>query len=260
MNTWQRLVLCLLMVTPLTLWGETMPAQRDQQDIRPAGSGVEAAGAVNPQGVFHKVLIPFTGRQLADIDYQQALRFLSVGEAAQAQAELTRALKNEPLHIAARQLLATIYTRQQHEAQAIQLLAEGVQLLPHEPAFNMMLARLYGKQGQATRGIALLEKLHLPDSRRYRVDAMLAALYQRAARYDDAIELYRSLLQRNPRRALWWLGLAMSLEASQRPANALSAYQQARRERPGRALQSYIEARITALSASSSTNDPAQQG
>lgn len=257
------LVSSLLLAVPLVSGAEPVAVQHDGAaspllSSRPA-LVPERAGSGGGQGVIHKVLIPFTGRQLADRDYQQALRFLGAGNVAQAQTKLSDALASEPLHVPARQLLATLYAHNQRTAEALQLLQDGVRRLPQEPVLNMMLARLYGEQGQAATAIAILQKLAVQDGLRNRYDAMLAALYQRAGRYDDAIALYRDLLQRNPHQALWWMGLAMALEASQRPANALTAYQQARSAGPGRhALMSFIEARIAALSHPQAADKQAQ--
>ena len=268
MNSLQRCLTGLLLVAPLNVWAQgqvVMLASQAIQNPLVTPAAPVTSEAVTPeakaadnratQAAFNKVLIPFNGKQRADMDYQQALRALSTGAVTQAQARLSDALKHQPLHVAARQLLVTIDDHKQQANEAMQLLQDGVKLLPQQAVFSLMLARLYGEQGQAARGIALLEKLEAPDALRNKVDAMLAALYQRVARYDDAIVVYRSLLQRNPRQAMWWLGLALSLEASRRPANALSAYQQARNAGPGRrALESFIAARINALSSANETD------
>ena len=275
MNSLQRCLTGLLLVAPLNVWAQGQVVMLASQAIQnplatpaaPVTSESVTSESVTPeakaadnsatQAAFNKVLIPFNGKQRADMDYQQALRALSTGAVTQAQARLSDALKHQPLHVAARQLLATIDDHKQQANEAMQLLQDGVKLLPQQAVFNLMLARLYGEQGQAARGIALLEKLEAPDALRNKVDAMLAALYQRVARYDDAIVVYRSLLQRNPRQAMWWLGLALSLEASRRPANALSAYQQARNAGPGRrALERFIAERINALSNANVSSQP----
>ena len=128
---------------------------------------------------------------------------------------------------------------------------------------NCVLLKLYARAllqlNRDQQAITLLREHAPPVAQDPEYHALLAALYQRAGRYDDAIALYRDLLQRNPHQALWWMGLAMALEASQRPANALSAYQQARSAGPGRhALMSFIEARIAALSHPQAADKQAQ--
>jgi MSHA biogenesis protein MshN len=57
--------------------------------------------------------------------------------------------------------------------------------------------------------------------------ALLAALLQRAGNHDAAITAYTELIAVNDRQGLWWMGLAISLEAVARPAAALQAYRQA---------------------------------
>lgn len=247
------MLLTILLCAPLAAWGQTS-AQAAVQPQEQRTNLVSAKHEVS----FNKMALPFNKRQHAAIEYQQALRAIAEGDVTRAIASLTDALKHEPQHIIARQLLASILIHRQELAKAQQVLELGTKLLPQEAAFSLMLARVYSEQQQPARGIALLENMNTPALLRNRVDAMLAALYQRVDRYDDAIVLYRHLLRRDPRQAMWWLGLAMSLEASHRPANALSAYHQARRAKPGRrVVEAFIASRIAVLS---KTGEAAQHG
>lgn len=248
MNVMHRILTAVLLTLPLGVWAQGSVPDHAQLDK------VTASAMDKKAGSFSKLVLPLNNHQQAALDYQQALRALGIGNVTQTKSRLISVLKHEPKHIAARQLLASILLHRQQLDQAQRVLLYGVQLLPRETAFSLMLARLYGEQGHPERGIALLEKLDVPASLRIRVDSMLAALYQRVGRYDDAITVYRSLLRRDPRQPVWWLGLAMSLEASHRPANALTAYRQARIAKPGRrVLDTFIAARIAALTAANET-------
>jgi len=61
-----------------------------------------------------------------------------------------------------------------------------------------------------------------------RQDDLLALAWQRLGQYQQAVASYRRLLQREPAEARHWVGLGLSLEQLQRPAEALSAYDRAR--------------------------------
>jgi len=248
MNVVNRILTVILLGLPLGVWAQGSVPDHAQL-VKATASAMN-----NKAGSFTKLVLPLNSHQQAALEYQQALRALGAGNVNRAQSRLNSVLKREPTHIAGRQLLASILMHRQQLDKARQVLLYGTQLLPQETAFSLMLARLYGEQGHPARGIALLEKLDVPASLRIRVDSMLAALYQRVGRYDDAITLYRNLLRHDPRQSVWWLGLAMSLEASHRPANALTAYRRARIAKPAqRVLATYIAARIAALSAANKT-------
>ena len=59
-------------------------------------------------------------------------------------------------------------------------------------------------------------------------DDLLALAWQRLGRHEQAVTRYRRLLQREPAVARHWIGLGLSLEQLQRPAEARAAYARAR--------------------------------
>ena len=97
-------------------------------------------------------------------------------------------------------------------------------------------------------GWALLERAAPPLRADPDHHAFLAALYQREGKHDQAARLYREVLRLDWRRAAWWMGLGISLEAEGRPDGALAAYRGT--ERVGGldpASQRFVEARIEEL-------------
>jgi MSHA biogenesis protein MshN len=92
----------------------------------------------------------------------------------------------------------------------------------------MALARLQADRGDNAQAIATLQSgLEYARSSADYV-AFLAALLQRQGRHEEAIVYFQAALQLRPRTGVWWLGLGMSLQAANRPADAQTAYQQAR--------------------------------
>ncbi len=59
--------------------------------------------------------------------------------------------------------------------------------------------------------------------------ALLAAVRERLGRHAAAAETYVALLSLDPKRADWWLGLALAREGEGRSADALAAYRSASR-------------------------------
>jgi len=56
----------------------------------------------------------------------------------------------------------------------------------------------------------------------------VAALLQRQGRHEEAIEQFQVALRLRPGAGVWWLGLAISLQAANKAAAAQDAYRQAR--------------------------------
>jgi MSHA biogenesis protein MshN len=57
--------------------------------------------------------------------------------------------------------------------------------------------------------------------------ALYAAVLQKLAVHNDAAMIYRNLVDVQPDNGLWWMGLAISLEAISRNKDALFAYRNA---------------------------------
>jgi MSHA biogenesis protein MshN len=83
------------------------------------------------------------------------------------------------------------------------------------------------EQGRDLDAITVLES-QKPLARDYSdYYALLAALYQRVARHADAARIYQGLVEVFPGRAVWWMGLGISLQSLDKPAGALTAYRRA---------------------------------
>jgi MSHA biogenesis protein MshN len=92
----------------------------------------------------------------------------------------------------------------------------------------MMLARLQADRGENAQAIATLQKGLEFAQGNAEYAAFLAALLQRQGRHEEAIGYFHTALRLRPGAGVWWLGLAMSLQAVNRPAEAQNAYRQAR--------------------------------
>jgi tetratricopeptide (TPR) repeat protein len=81
-------------------------------------------------------------------------------------------------------------------------------------------------------------------------DALEAAALQQLGRHAEAEQAYRRALRGEPDVGAWWAGLGISLDASGRGDEALSAFREAQRRGPlDPALADYLGERVEALSA-----------
>lgn len=179
--------------------------------------------------------------------YDEGIALAASGQDAAAEESLQKALAIAPRHRDARTALAVVLARADRYADALALLEEGRRIDPLHAPYTVLAARLRADAGDAEAALRLLDTLPAaavtPASR-----ALRAALCQRRGRYEDAARLYRELLRQEPRRGLWWLGLALAQEGGGLSSEALAAYRNARRAgdldaAPG----SFVDARIAAL-------------
>ena len=94
--------------------------------------------------------------------------------------------------------------------------------------FPKLYARILTEQGRVTQAVEVL--LRKPPSTQTDPEyhALLAALHQRQGNHIGAVKTYHYLLKQHPGTSLWWLGMAISLEALQKNKEALAAYQRAK--------------------------------
>jgi MSHA biogenesis protein MshN len=170
------------------------------------------------------------GDLLQSIEYWQQIRQLAPAE-SEAYIELSR--------------LAQIQRKDQDAVLILeQALATGVQ----DPKLSMALAALALKQQDWAKALSYLQ--YEPDIFNY-VDfyALKAAALQKTNQHPQAVQVFQQLARQQPDQARWWLGMALSYDALQQPAQALLAYRQATVN--GQTLSAgsldYVKKRIAAL-------------
>jgi MSHA biogenesis protein MshN len=170
---------------------------------------------------------PATVTQQAEEAYREGVELHQLGRLEEAAGEFEIALSLASHHYAARESLGLTLVALDHFEAASALLEEGLVLKPDHLPFAMLRARLCVEMGAFDEAIEILEAVSLD---RFDAEhaAFLAALLQRSNEHDRSIALYSQVLQAEPQRAIWWMGLGISLEASRRSEDALKVYRTAR--------------------------------
>jgi len=157
----------------------------------------------------------------------EAKTLYSRREFRQADEKVEGILKQQPLHIEARLLYTSALISRGNTGNAMQVLAEGLQLNPGISEWARVYARLLVDQGQTVQAVEVLT-YGLPQiSQDQDYYAFYAALLQGLARHDEAAEFYRALLGEQPENRLWWMGLGISLDALNNSGDAVYAYSRA---------------------------------
>jgi MSHA biogenesis protein MshN len=118
---------------------------------------------------------------------------------------------------------------------------------PRQPGLAMVLARLQLERGGPALDTLMKTLPYAGDSADYL--AFLAGVLQREQRHGEAARYYRDALQLAPNNGVWWMGLAISLQADQHLPEAREAFQRARQANGlTPELQAFIERRLEQLS------------
>ena len=187
----------------------------------------EKAAPAGKPGI-EKQIRQASARELADNEYRKAAGSLHQGRTHEALEGFRAALNLYPGHHGARQELVALLVEGKAGAEAERLLQEGIKLAPEQIGFAMTLARLQVDRGDEPGAITTLQGslAHAQASPDYA--AFLAALLQRQGLHDQAIEQFQAVLKARPTNGVWWLGLAISLQAVNRDPEAQEAYRRAK--------------------------------
>jgi MSHA biogenesis protein MshN len=192
-----------------------------------------------------------TAQQRVENEYRRALAQLQDGRVSDAMLALQQTLQLDPRHQGARETLVRLLLEAQRPDEAARQLQLSLALDPKQPAQAMMLARL--QLDKANGGAAALDTLmrslpYAADSGEYQ--AFLAGVLQREQRYREASEHYQLALQAAPDNSVWWMGLGISLQADNHPAQARQAFERAKSlQTLSPQLQAFVERKLVQLTA-----------
>lgn len=181
--------------------------------------------------------------------FNEARALHASGKVDGARAVLVKALEADPGHAATRTLLVSILIEQGMKDAAARWLEQGLMLHPQDSEWAKFLAHLYVDRGDIAGAVRTLRR-SIPalqtDPEYY---SFLAALLQRDRDYAAAADIYSELVELQPDRGVWWMGLGMALGALPRPHEARHAYEMALQDGSlADELRRFIHAQLAGLS------------
>ncbi len=226
-------------------------AARPVAQTRPAPVEVVAVlEAARPTGAAQPVRVRRVVSAV-ELDRQSVARAreaIQSGRPERAESVLQSRLRETPGAEASREMLAGMWLQQGRSGDAEAVLREGLQLNPAHPGFLVQQARILLSRNDAPGAVAALQSVPLTHTDTPEYLGMLAVTTQKLGDHAAATVLYRTLLERFPPQAKWWIGLAVSLEASHLPREAESAYQAgAKLAEDGDGLRRFAIDRLAAL-------------
>lgn len=164
------------------------------------------------------------------------------------QEKLRQTLQLNPKHIEARLILANHLLNKGMTSKTETMLDQGLQLLPHNKQLISFRSQLFLQNKQPLAALSLLHQINSSDSQDEMYLSLLASAYQQTKDHVKSLQTYQKLLSINPKKAEYWLGLAIALEKQGNAKQALSAYQFALNKKTLKsAVVSYINRRVSLL-------------
>lgn len=185
---------------------------------------LEAENTSAPANVHTATLRPFTLEETARVELEKAVKLGEGDQTRDAIDILENLLEKFPKFQEARQELVRDLMILDEMSVAESILTEGLQYTPNYSPFIELRAQISLKQNNPRKALKILltSPPKLKENPEYH--AMIAAVYEKLEEPTRAMNIYRQLIQLQPENALWWFGLAVTLEEMGQPNAAAQAY------------------------------------
>lgn len=170
---------------------------------------------------------PSTPRERAERAHGLAAAALGRGDTAEAERSLREALREDAAYAAARHTLARLLAEQGRTGEARELLLEGLAITPDDSFLAAAVARMLAQSGELEDAMRVLAGVGESGAANAEFRGLRAAILQKLGRHAEAADDYRAALGISPEVGVWWIGLALCLEAQGQSAEAREAFQRA---------------------------------
>lgn len=107
-------------------------------------------------------------------------------------------------------------------------LADALKQKPHYLPFVKLMAELNIKQNKLQDALEILNSEKPSFKAHPEYYGVIASLEMQIGKPQKAVTIYNKLVNVNPKKSLWWIGLGVSLDMLGKNKNAMAAYQKAR--------------------------------
>lgn len=180
-----------------------------------------------PVGKVTKIETSLTPQQQAETKYQKALDLMAQNKNNEAINELESTIKLQPDNFKAYESLIDLLVSANQLNKASNYLDTAIKKFPNEISFVQIYAQLLAQKGNFAKALALLAKFSPDANSNPDYYALIASIYGQQNKNVEAAEIYDRLLKLYPNKAIWWVGLGISLEATDQKNAAEEAYQRA---------------------------------
>ncbi len=208
--------------TAAELVTSVIASDKDTESINPEQTPVVNQSATTTLSISRKQLSPSELAAKKMVQAEQAILDQNIKEAEQYFEDI---LIIYPQHQAARKQLAALLYGRQATQQAVNILAQGIELNPQDAELRLMQARIYVESGFQEQAYDILRPLSQVLDTEYQ--ALLATLAQSLKQYESAKVAYTQLIKIQANQGRWYLGLAISHDSLGEYQQAYTAYNNA---------------------------------
>ena len=159
----------------------------------------------------------------AENEYRKAIAAINQGRVAEAVDSLQGALRQEGGHVPARQLLVKLLLEARRTEDAMQVLRDGLQVVPTQSGWAMALARLQVERGDLSGASQTLERSLPAGGTSADYQGFAGHVAYRLGRHREAADHYQVAARLAPGDGRWWLGLGLACDAEGRVGEAREA-------------------------------------
>jgi len=191
-----------------------------------ASAATQVAPKLEPR--IDKRMASRTPQERAEAHYQRGVTAHQAGQINDSADAFMAALREDARFAPARQAQAGLLIGQSRHDEALALLHEGIALSPQQPTLALMLARLQAERLDLSAAADTLKAASGNATNNAEYQGFHAAILQRAGRHAEAAEKFSAALRLAPANSVWWMGLGISLSASDQSAAAREAFMRAK--------------------------------
>ncbi len=223
----------LLAVAAPTVRSPLINSPRDEPKARPIlvhdlAASASALALPKPEPRIDKRMASRTPQERAEAHYQRGVTAHQAGQINDSADAFMAALREDARYAPARQAQAGLLIGQSRHDEALALLHEGINLSPQQPTLALMLARLQAERQDLSAAADTLKAASGNATNNAEYQGFYAAILQRAGRHAEAAEKFSAALRLAPANGVWWMGLGISLSASDQSSAAREAFMRAK--------------------------------
>ena len=163
----------------------------------------------------------------AESRFTAALQLIKASKTTEAEALLRQLIEADPQHWRARQALAGVLNRARRQAEAVDVLSDGLMLAPLQRNLRLSLAQQWAQMGQISEALALMDDGARDAAKDPAYLVAHAQLFLRARRPDEAVPLFNAALTLTPADSVALLGAGLAHRALGNNDAALEALRRA---------------------------------
>ncbi|PKF56736.1 hypothetical protein CW748_09670 [Alteromonadales bacterium alter-6D02] len=168
--------------------------------------------------------VQLSEEQLAQLKYQKGLKLQSKGELVEAREAWLKAISIQVDLHQAREQLAASYFGANDVARALAILKQGIVLFPDYEGYRLLGAQIHYQQQQVQLALDMLQQPYLKATASIHALSLAGSLAQQLTLWPQAQQSYQKLVELEPGKAQWLIGLAIALDAQGQTAQALVFY------------------------------------